>query len=127
MCRPFCLRAAAARGTTTPIGYILRFVRSVSIAVVVISALFSTVRVSYAQENEEEQGHSIGKVSVLGDLIVIELNEDALGKSNLFDLTGRTLRFIPEGLGYRIENRALRWDSDYGPELPGTEVRLRKF
>lgn len=31
-------------------------------------------------------GRSIGKISTNGDLIVFELDEDALGKTNLFDL-----------------------------------------
>ena len=83
-----------------------------------------------AQE-ENEQGRSIGKVSTKGNLIVVELEEGALGKANLFDLAGRTLRFITEGPRYRIENMALQWDSDFGPELAGaeatTEVKLQQF
>jgi hypothetical protein len=76
---------------------------------------------------DEELGHSIGKVSTNGDLIVIELDEGTLGKANLFDLAGHTLHFIPNGSRYRIESTPLRWDSDYGPELTGTEVGLQKF
>lgn len=81
---------------------------------------------SYAQE-ENEQGRSIGKVSTKGDLIVVELEDGALGKAHLFDLTGRTLRFMPEGSRYRVENVALQWDADSGPELSGAEVTLRQF
>ena len=81
---------------------------------------------AYGQQ-EEEPGRSIGKVSVVGNLILVELNQGALGTSNLFDLTGRTLRFTPEGSGYRVDNRALQWDPDYGPELPGADVKLHKF
>jgi len=95
--------------------------------VVAICALFANVSALSAQENEEQPGHSIGKVSVVGDLILVELNEGALGSSNLFDLTGRTLRFTPEGSGYRVENRALQWDPEYGQELAGAEVKLTKF
>src|SRR6185437_10366394 len=51
----------------------------------------------------EEQGYSIGKVSIQGNLIVLELNDGALGRSNLFDLNGRTLFFSPGRSGYRIE------------------------
>ena len=54
---------------------------------------------SYAQEDEVEPGHSIGKVSTNGDLIVLELNERALGKANQFDLVGRTLRFYSGAFG----------------------------
>lgn len=81
---------------------------------------------SYAQQ-EDEQGRSIGKVSTAGDLIVLELNNGALGKANLFDFIGRTLRFKPEGSRYRVENATLQWDADFGPELPGTEFTLREF
>src|SRR5262249_44894926 len=62
-----------------------------------------------------------------GNLIVLELNDGALGKANLFDLNGRTLRFTPDGTKYRIENLPLQWDSDFGPELKGTEVPLNHF
>lgn len=91
-------------------------------------ALLASLSPLLAQDQQEEElGRSIGKVSVMGDLIVVELNEGVLGKANLFDLAGRTLRFTPEGAGYRIENRALQWDSDYGPELAGAQVKLSKF
>jgi hypothetical protein len=82
---------------------------------------------SAAQEDRVEQGHSIGKVSVKDNLIVMELDEGVLGKANLFDLTGRTLRFTPEGSHYRIENEALQWDLDFGPELSGSAVTLHQF
>jgi hypothetical protein len=81
---------------------------------------------SIAQQ-DNKPGHPIGKVSIKGDLIIMELDEGALGKVNLFDLTGHTLRFTPEGSRYRVESEPLRWDSDYGPELTGAEVSLRKF
>jgi hypothetical protein len=44
-----------------------------------------------AQEREEP-GKPIGKVSVVGNLILMELDEGALGRENLFDLGGHTLR-----------------------------------
>jgi hypothetical protein len=78
-------------------------------------------------QQDDDPGHSIGKVSTQGNLIVMELNDGVLGKANLFDLTGRTLRFIPEGSAYRVENRTLQWDSDYGPELVGAEANLNKL
>lgn len=74
-----------------------------------------------------EPGRSIGKVSVHGKLIVVELNEGALGKANLFDLTGRTLRFTPHASGYKVENGPLRWDPDFGPQLAGARMTLRNF
>ena len=81
-----------------------------------------------AQEDDRvEQGQSIGTVSTQGNLIVMELNEEALGKSNFFDLAGRTLRFLPEGSRYRVENVALTWDSDFGSELKAAEVNLHQF
>jgi hypothetical protein len=74
-----------------------------------------------------EPGRSIGKVSVHGKVIIVELNEGALGKANLFNLTGRTLRFTPQGSGYKIENRPLRWDPDFGPQLGGAQASLHNF
>ena len=92
----------------------------------VFSGLFLSLCLSYTQQ-DYEPGHSIGKVSIKGDLIVIELDEGALGKASLFDLTSHTLRFTPEGSRYRVENRPLHWDSDFGPELTGTEAHLHQF
>ena len=81
---------------------------------------------SYAQ-TQNEPGRSIGKVSTKGDLIVMELDDGALGKVNLFDLTGHTVRFTPDGSRYRVDTGPLQWDSDYGPELAGAEASLQKF
>src|SRR4029077_5049667 len=82
---------------------------------------------SFPQEEDVESGHSIGKVSTSGDLIVMELDDGALGKANPFDLTGRTVRFTHERSGYRVETGTLRWDSDFGPEAAGAEVTLHQF
>jgi len=95
-------------------------------AVLVLCGLCLTGCSSYSQQ-DDELGHSIGKVSTNGELIVMELNEGALGRANLFDLTGHTLRFMLEDSRYRVESLPLRWDADYGPELTGTEVTVRKF
>ena len=92
----------------------------------VLSGLCLSCNLTYAQQ-DDAPGHSIGLVSVKGSLIVMELNDGALGEANLFDLTGRTLRFLPEGGQYRVENLALQWDPEYGPELAGAEVDLQKF
>ena len=84
------------------------------------------VSLSHAQQ-DDEPGHSIGKVSTRGDLIVMELNDGVLGKANLFELTDHTLRFTPDGSAYRVESQPMQWDSDYGPELAGAEASLHKF
>jgi len=76
---------------------------------------------------ESQSGRPIGKVATQGDLVVMELNDDVLGKANLFDLAGRTLRFVPAGSRYSVESEALQWDPDFGPELTGSEVALRQF
>jgi hypothetical protein len=95
-------------------------------AVLVSCGLLLTASLSYEQQ-DNEPGHSIAKVSTQGDLIVMELDEGALGKANLFDLGGHTLRFTPEGSQYRVESVPLHWDPDYGPELTGAEANLHKF
>ena len=63
-----------------------------------------------AQERQEP-GKPIGKVSTVGNLILIELQEGALGRENLFDLDQHTLRFTPAREGYRVENLPLDWDA----------------
>jgi len=100
------------------------FLRS---GILFLCGLFLCSSQSYTQEEEVEPGHSIGKVSTNGDLIVMELDEGALGKANQFDLVGRTLRFAPERSGYRAENGPLHWDSDFGPETDSAEVSLHQF
>src|SRR5215470_15810070 len=83
---------------------------------------------SFAQDDETTSpGHSIGTVSTQGNFIVMELDDASLGKANLFDLVGHTLRFTPEGSRYRVEKEALQWDLDSGPELAGAEVTLHQF
>lgn len=89
-------------------------------------ALLTFLPAAPAQERDEK-GKPIGKVSVLGNLILLELDKDALGQQNLFDLGQRTLRFTPGSGGYRVENVALRWDPDFGQELSGHQVTLKNF
>jgi len=50
----------------------------------------------------QEPGHSIGTVTRQGNLIILTLDPDVLGKANLFDLAHHTLRFTPE-------DRAIAW------------------
>jgi len=94
--------------------------------VLILCALLVNPGPSNARE-ENEPGHSIGKVSINGDLIVVELGDGALGKANLFDLSGRTLRFAPEGSRFSRGEWAIAVDSDFGPELASAEVTLHQF
>ncbi|MEO7042247.1 MAG: hypothetical protein ABI035_08305 [Gemmatimonadaceae bacterium] len=76
---------------------------------------------------QREPGHSIGKVTVIRNLIGLELDSGVVAPERLFDLDHRTLRFTPQGSGYRIQNVALRWDADFGPELDGSAATLKNF
>jgi len=78
-------------------------------------------------QGRQEPGRSIGAVSAQGDLIVMELNEGALGKANLFDLDRHTLRFTPVGAGYRAENLPFQWDAEFGAEMNGPQASLHNF
>ena len=78
-------------------------------------------------QDREPPGRSIGKVSVVGNLIFMELDEGALGRQNLFDLGQRTLRFTPASGGYRVESLPLRWDGDFGEQLTDHQVGLHNF
>ena len=83
---------------------------------------------SYAQDELTiEAGHAIGKVSSQGELIVMELEDGALGKANLFDLVAKTLHFTQTGSGYRVDSTPLEWDADFGAQLEGDEVSLHQF
>src|SRR5438270_1677390 len=88
--------------------------------------LIGVAALAHAQ-GRQEPGHSIGTVRTEGRLIVMTLNEGALGKANLFDLGRRTLRFTPEADEYRVENGPLRWDSEFGEEMAGAQANLRQF
>jgi hypothetical protein len=75
----------------------------------------------------QHPGRSIGTVTTHGKLIVLTLDEDVLGKANLFNLAHHTLRFTPAGSGYRVENVASQWDSAFGDEMSGSEATLKGF
>lgn len=92
----------------------------------VLFALVFTYHQAIGQ-NSETPGRSIGKVSVSGDLIVIELDSAVLGQPNLFDLVGKTLRFSPVGSKYKVKNDTLHWDTNFGVELIGSDVKLKQF
>jgi hypothetical protein len=78
-------------------------------------------------QGRQEPGRSIGAIRTQENLIVMTMDEGVLGKANLFDLVGRTMRFTPEGTGYRAENVALKWDTEFGAALTGAQVTLRNF
>lgn len=75
----------------------------------------------------QEPGKSLGSVAVRGDLIVMTLDEGVLGKANLFDLVHHTLRFSPNGTGYRAENAPWQWDADFGSAMTGGQAALKNF
>jgi hypothetical protein len=90
--------------------------------------VFITLLCSVASaQTRQEPGRSIGTIRTQGDLIVMTLNDGALGKANMFDLVRRTLRFTPDGTGYRAENVALKWDADFGAAITNPQVTLRNF
>lgn len=89
-------------------------------------AFLARHHLTYAQARQEP-GRSIGKITTQGDLIVMTLNEDVFGKANMFDLARRTLRFTPEGAGYRAENLPVQWDPEFGSEMSGPELTLHNF
>ena len=72
-------------------------------------------------------GHSIGKVTTQGNLVVLTLNKDVLGEAHLFDLAHRTLHFTPGAAGYRIENGPEHWDPQFGTALSGSSITLNSF
>jgi hypothetical protein len=76
---------------------------------------------------QRQPGHPIGKVTTIGNLIHLELDKGAVASERLFDLDHRTLRFTPDGVGYRVENVALAWDADLGPALSSGTAVLKNF
>jgi hypothetical protein len=75
----------------------------------------------------EDPGHSIGTVTTQGDLIVLTLDENALGNANLFNLAHHTLRFTPRGTQYSVEIIPFQWDKEFGAEMPGSEATLKSL
>ena len=102
--------------------------RAVLAAIALLAVLPAPDRheVTFAQGGQPP-GRSIGTISTRGDLIVLELNEGALGTANMFDLEKRTVRFSPAAGGYRAETAALRWDSEFGSEMKDPQVSLKNF
>ena len=94
----------------------------------VLLAVFGlSCQIVQAQPGRQEPGRSIGTIRTQGDLIVMTLDKEVLGRANMFDLVKRTLRFTPEGAGYRVENVALKWDAEFGAAVTNPPVTLRNF
>jgi len=98
-----------------------------SSAVLIVLLLLLSYNPLYAQGFQEPTGHSVGKVRAVGNLIYMTLDEGVFGKETLFDLTKRTVKFTPDGAGYRVETLPLKWDADFGAELSGAQIALKKF
>jgi hypothetical protein len=75
----------------------------------------------------QEPGRSLGTITTRGNLIIMTLDEGELGKPNLFNLAHHTVRFTPDGAGYRVENLAEAWDPEFGAPLTQSEVALKNF
>ena len=58
---------------------------------------------------------------------MLTLDEDVLGKANLFNLAHHSLRFTPEGSRYRVENIPSQWNTEFGSELHGGDASLKIF
>ena len=99
---------------------------AISLAATTLALLLSAATAASAQFRQEP-GRSIGTISTQGKLIVLTLNEGALGTANLFDLDHRTLRFTPDGTGYRVERLPLQWDAEFGPAMASSEASLTNF
>jgi hypothetical protein len=96
------------------------------VAAVAVAIAATRLEIAHAQ-GQAQPGRSIGTVTTQGNLIVMTLHEGALGAANMFDLSGRTLRFTPDGAAYRAENVALQWDAEFGPTASGPQVTLKNF
>jgi hypothetical protein len=81
----------------------------------------------YSVLAQRAPGRPIGKVTTIGNLIHLELEQGAITPERLFDLDHRTLRFTPAGSGYRVENVDLKWDADFGEALTGGTATLKNF
>jgi len=97
------------------------FLRAGSVALMILSSI--AAQAQYWQE----PGRSIGSVTTRGNLIVLTLDENVLGKANLFNMAHHTLRFTPEGSRYRVETVPFHWNSDFGSEMSSSEASLKNF
>lgn len=91
------------------------------------SSLLALLAVPCALLAQRQPGHPIGKVTTIGNLIHLELDSGAVASERLFDLDHRTLRFTPDGAGYRVENVPLVWEAEFGPALADGPAALKNF
>jgi hypothetical protein len=77
-------------------------------------------------QDRNTPGKSIGTVTTQGKIMILTLNQDALGKPHLFDLAHRTIRFTPDGSRYRVETLPEAWDNDFGTELKDSHATLTR-
>ncbi|MGC2636326.1 MAG: hypothetical protein WA294_04045 [Acidobacteriaceae bacterium] len=103
-----------------------RHAQSLCRAAAIAGVLALAAASGYAQFGNEP-GHSVGKVTVQGKLIVLTLHDGALGHANLFNLEHHTLRFTPDGAGYRVASIPFVWDADFGAALTSPAVTLKNF
>ena len=75
-----------------------------SLRMLLLACAFLLLPAGEVAQEREAPGKVIGKVSVTGNLILMDLDEGALGLEKLFDLDRRSLRFVPAREGYRVEN-----------------------
>src|SRR5215213_5158485 len=97
----------------------MRYVRALPVAVVLVAAMPT------AAPAQPQPGSTIGRVSTRDKLIVLEIDSGVIAPEHLFDLDHRTLRFTPDGAGYRIENVPVVWDAAFGDAAPNGPVALR--
>lgn len=105
----------------------LFFLKSARLILVILSSFgVLSEGVTYGQ-GRQQPGRSIGTITTQGDLIVMTLDTGGFGDANMFDLARRTLRFNPDGTGYRAENLPLSWDSEFGKEMSEPQLTLHNF
>jgi len=92
-----------------------------------VPVLLALVALPLSLPAQRQPGHPIGKVTTTGNLIHLELDSGAVSPERLFDLDHRTLRFTPDGEGYRVENVQLSWDADFGPAFSGGGFKLKEL
>jgi len=104
------------------------------------TSVFSTAQflVFELSVTDDDSAVSTDRVSVVvrpinpsGDLVIVwndnliirELGANELVPGSLFDLEGKTLRFTPEGPGFRGQSVPFQWDPDFGSALtaPGSD------
>ncbi|HEY2162756.1 MAG TPA: hypothetical protein VGH04_02140, partial [Gemmatimonadaceae bacterium] len=116
-------RQASLASRELEVNQIVRRRMGVSVSLGLFVAAVLSPSAAHAQ-SRQDPGRSIGTITTQGNLIVLTLNEGVLGKANLFDLAHRTLRFTPEGAGYRVENVEEQWDPEFGAAMTNSRATL---